>query len=225
MAGYREITLPGETRRPRGAAAPIRGRVVASDWRTVLGRALTGTAALCRQSPGTVLGSLAGLGAAGFICFNALGHQAGPHPAPILPKIASPASPAQKAVPPRPVAQADAGPAKEAVRPEVRTVPTSASKQAVRDPIGEIIRSDETTASVTPRAEPKAAKAAAPEASVMQAQRALSKLGYGSIKPDGLMGPGTRAAIETFERKAKLPVTGKAAGKTLKELVSRAVQG
>lgn len=225
MPGYREITLPGEGRRPRTVVAPARGRVVARDWRAVLGSALTGTADLCLQSPGTVLGSLAGLGAAGFICFNALSHQAGPHPAPILPKLASPASPAQKAALPRPVAQAESAPAKETARTEVRTVPTASPKQAARDPIGEIIRSDETTASVTPRAEPKVAKAATPEASVMQAQRALSKLGYGSIKPDGLMGPGTRAAIETFERKSKLPVTGKAAGKTLKELVSRAAQG
>lgn len=219
MPGYREITVPGEARRLRRAAAPTRGRVSSGGWRAALGGALTGTAALCRQSPGTVLGGLAALGAAGFICFNALGHQAGRHPAPILPKVASAATAAQK-----PVAPADAAIPKDAPRPEAKAAPAGAPKQA-RDAIGELIRSDETTASVSPRAEAKAGKAAGADTPVMRAQRALSKLGYGSIKPDGLMGPGTRAAIEAFERKAKLPVTGEAAGRTLRALVSKAKAG
>lgn len=223
MPGYREITVPGEVR-PRRRAAPVRDRVASGDWRAVLGGALTGTAALCRQSPGTVFGSLAALGAAGFICFNALGHQAGRHPAPILPKVPPAHTASATAVPQRSVVQADAAIPKDAVKPEAKAgaAPAAAPKQAARDPIGELIRSDETTASVTPRAETKIPKADAP---VMQAQRALSKLGYGSIKPDGLMGPGTKAAIEAFERKSKLPVTGEAAGKTLRALVSQAKQG
>ncbi|WP_425510592.1 peptidoglycan-binding domain-containing protein [Xanthomonas sontii] len=49
----------------------------------------------------------------------------------------------------------------------------------------------------------------------------MSKLGY-PIKADGAMGPGTRAAIEKFERSAKLPVTGEVSGRTLRELVTRA---
>lgn len=223
MPGYREITVPGEARRPRRTAAPTRGHVPSGDWRTALVGALTGAAALCRQSPGTVFGSLAGLGAAGFICLNALGHQAGRHPAPILPKVASAATASQKAAPPKPAVPADAATPKEAAKPEAKAPPApAAAPRQARDPIGELIRSDETTASVTPRAEAAAGKADAP---VMQAQRALSRLGYGPIKPDGLMGPGTRAAIEAFERKAKLPVTGEAAGRTLRALVSKAKAG
>lgn len=225
MPGYREITVPGEARRPRRTAAAARSRVPSGDWRAVLGGALTGTLALCRQSPGTVFGSLAALGAAGFICLNALGHQAGRHPAPILPKVASAAPSSQKAVPPKPAPQADAAIPKDAAKPEAKAAlaPAMAPRPA-RDPIGELIRSDETTASVTPRAA-KAVEAATADPPVMQAQRALSRLGYGPIKPDGLMGPGTRAAIEAFERKAKLPVTGEAAGRTLRALVSKARQG
>lgn len=49
-------------------------------------------------------------------------------------------------------------------------------------------------------------------------QRALTKLGYGPLKDDGLMGPGTKAAIEKFERDRKLPVKGEAAGPTLRAL-------
>ena len=59
---------------------------------------------------------------------------------------------------------------------------------------------------------------------MLRAQKALSKLGY-AVKPDGAMGPGTRAAIEKFERGAKLPVTGEATGRTLRELVARAGHG
>lgn len=231
MSGYREITVPGEARSarrpaPRRAAAP-------SDWRGVLVGAVKATGASCRNSPGTVLSSVVAVGAAGFICFNALGHQSGRHPAPILPKVAT-----QKAPAPREAAAA----AKEAIRDVVKepTQPdrTVAARQAARDPIAELIRSDETTASVTPRAvaarnaakpvQKDAPKDAAKTTSlekdagpVLRAQKALSKLGY-AIKPDGAMGPGTRAAIEKFERSAKLPVTGEAAGRTLRALMSRA---
>ncbi|MCJ2056339.1 peptidoglycan-binding protein [Methylobacterium sp. J-048] len=233
MSGYREITVPGEARSarrptPRRAAAP-------SDWRGVLVGAMKATGASCRNSPGTVLSSVVAVGAAGFICFNALGHQSGRHPAPILPKVA-----AQKAPAPREAAPKEAirDVVKEPAAPERAAAP---AKQASRDPIAELIRSDETTASVTPRAMPArtAAKPAPKEASkdtsktakpetnadpVLKAQKALSKLGY-PVKPDGAMGPGTRAAIEKFERGAKLPVTGEAAGRTLRALVSRAGQG
>ncbi len=125
------------------------------------------------------------------------------------------------------------------IDPERVAAPAPA-KPAARDAIGELIRSDETTASVTPKASPvrpaakpapketkDAAKTAKPEKDgdpVMRAQKALSKLGY-AVKPDGAMGPGTRAAIEKFERSAKLPVTGEATGRTLRELMARAGHG
>jgi peptidoglycan hydrolase-like protein with peptidoglycan-binding domain len=53
---------------------------------------------------------------------------------------------------------------------------------------------------------------------VQQAQRALNRLGYGPLREDGAMGPGTRQALERFERERKLPVRGEAAGRTLREL-------
>lgn len=229
MSGYREITVPGEAGRARRPAA--RRSAVQGDWRSVLVGALRATGGTCRRSPGTVLGSLVGLGAAGFICVNALGYQAGRHPAPILPKLAQKAPPAREASPaPREAARE---PVREIARDPVRAEPEKApAKPAARDTIGELIRADETTASVTPKAAPvrtaakPAAKAPAKKAEaesdpVLRAQKALSKLGY-PVKPDGAMGPGTRAAIEKFERSAKLPVTGAAAGRTLRELVARA---
>jgi hypothetical protein len=238
MSGYREITVPGEAARTRRPAP--RRAAVPGDWRAVLIGALKATGTTCRTSPGLVLGSLVGLGAAGFICVNALGYQAGRHPAPILPKLA------QKVPIPREAAPAAREPVrdvtKETPRETARPEPdrTAATRPAVRDAIGDLIRSEETTASVTPKASPvrAAAKPAAKETTkettagkaetggdtVLRAQKALAKLGY-AIKADGAMGPGTRAAIEKFERNAKLPVTGEATGRTLRALVVKAGQG
>lgn len=244
MSGYREITVPGETGRARRPA--VRRQAVQGDWRSVLVGALKATGHSCRNSPGTVLGSLAGLGAAGFICVNALGYQAHRHPAPILPKLAQKAPPAREAAPP--AREAAREPVREIPRDPVRTEAEKApAKPATRDTIGELIRADETTASVTPKAAPAriAAKPAAREPAkeapkepakesakkaeaesdpVLRAQKALSKLGY-PVKPDGAMGPDTRAAIEKFERSAKLPVTGEATGRTLRALMTRAGHG
>ncbi|WP_244540859.1 peptidoglycan-binding domain-containing protein [Methylobacterium sp. yr668] len=236
MSGYREITVPGEPGRARRAAP--RRAAVQGDWRAVLVGALKATGATCRTSPGAVLGSLVALGAAGFVCVNALGYQTGRHPAPILPKLA------QKAPAPHEAAPAAREALREPARDPVRVIEADRAaapvpaKPAARDAIGELIRSEETTASVTPKASPvrPAAKPAAKETDakaaksekdgdpVLRAQKALSKLGY-AVKPDGAMGPGTRAAIEKFERGAKLPVTGEATGRTLRELMARAGHG
>ncbi|MBP1180816.1 peptidoglycan-binding domain-containing protein [Methylobacterium sp. PvR107] len=238
MSGYREIAIPGEVGRAR-RPGPSR-TAVPGDWRAVLMGVLKATGTTCRTRPGTVLGSLVAVGAAAFVCVNALGYQAGRHPAPILPKLA------QKAPPPRDAAPAAKEPVRDVARDPARPEPDRAAtpapaKSASRDAIGDLIHADETTASVTPKASPRAAakpaasKEASKEASktakpeketdpILRAQKALSKLGY-PIKADGAMGPGTRAAIEKFERNAKLPVTGEASGRTLRELVTRAGHG
>lgn len=237
MAGYREITVAsdGRPRRPvrsSGRSAPERP---AAGWRGValglLRHCLAEGKVLCREKPGSVFGGLVAVVAAGFVCVNALDAQKGRHPAPILPKVAAKASaPMPAAAPPRQEAVRDV--AKEPVAPPP-------PKQAARDQIGELIRAEDTTASVNPRAKsapvksapvkpaPVKVEASAPAAdpAVMRAQRALAKLGYGSIKADGALGPATKAAIEKFERDRKLPVTGEAAGRTLRALESGAAKG
>lgn len=52
----------------------------------------------------------------------------------------------------------------------------------------------------------------------MAAQKALAKLGHGGLTADGLMGPGTRAAIEHFQKAKGLEVTGELGPRTLKAL-------
>ena len=215
MAEYREISVAGEDRGARKAAVPARRRAAprrAAAVRIVDWKALgTGLAAYCRARPATVLGAVVALCAVAMVCLNALGSQTGRHPAPILPKVAI----RQDAPVPR---EAKAPPAEKPA--EEARAPEPAAKPA-RDPIAALLRQGETTASVTPKAE-KAEKADKSDKAVLQAQRALNKLGYGPLKADGLMGPGTRAALEKFERDRKLPVKGEAAGRTLKELAARA---
>jgi len=87
-----------------------------------------------------------------------------------------------------------------------------AKPPAARDAIAEIIRMG------GPVPKPPA-NVGRPEANdaILAGQRALAKLGYG-IKPDGVMGAGTRQAIERFEQDRRLPVTGEFNARTLREL-------
>ena len=234
MAGYREITVAGGDARGRRPAAKARRPASAAGggWRAMLAQAaafgLTEGSALCREKPGAVFGGLVAVGAAGFICVNALGHQTGRHPAPILPKV-TPALAAKAPAAAPPVQERPREASAEMAREAVPPAPAPTPKQAARDPIADLIRAEDTTASVTPR--PKVAPAAKAEAAVptdpavMRAQRALAKLGYGPGKADGAMGPATKAAIEKFERDHKLPVTGTAAGRTLRALEAGAAKG
>ncbi len=55
-------------------------------------------------------------------------------------------------------------------------------------------------------------------ATVAAMQRALSRLGYGPLKDDGQFGPGTRAALDRFERDRKLPSRAENPSRVLREL-------
>ncbi len=60
----------------------------------------------------------------------------------------------------------------------------------------------------------------APSQQVIAVQRALAEFGYGQIKPTGIVDPETQAAIERFERERKLPVTGQATDRVVRELAA-----
>jgi chromosome segregation ATPase len=53
---------------------------------------------------------------------------------------------------------------------------------------------------------------------VRAAQEALTALGYGQLKADGVFGPSTRRAIEAFEQAKGLPITGSLGAGTLQAL-------
>ncbi len=65
---------------------------------------------------------------------------------------------------------------------------------------------------------PDGAAPAAPEASLVAAQRALSALGYDPGPADGIAGPRTRHALAAFQRDQGLPPTGLLDGPTLAAL-------
>ena len=55
---------------------------------------------------------------------------------------------------------------------------------------------------------------------VITLQRALADYGYGQIKATGIIDGDTRAAIEQFERERKLPITGQASDRVVRELTA-----
>jgi peptidoglycan hydrolase-like protein with peptidoglycan-binding domain len=55
---------------------------------------------------------------------------------------------------------------------------------------------------------------------VLAVQRALGDFGYGPVKPTGVLGPDTRAAIEKFEHDRKLPATGQLTDRLVRELAA-----
>lgn len=165
---------------------------------------------------------LAGAGGVA-VCVNALSLQAGRHPAPIFsaaepvrPVRVQPPAEAAKAAAPAPLASIAAqtgsitAPPVTVPTPPRRAADAAPPRAAARDAIGDMIRATD-----------PAAPAGRADRSVAFAQRALTKLGYGQIKADGVMGTGTKAAIERFERDQKLAVTGEASGRTLRDLAQR----
>jgi hypothetical protein len=92
-------------------------------------------------------------------------------------------------------------------------------KQPDFDPIAQFLRSGvppaPTTTASTSASSPTDSKR------VAAAQRALAKLGQ-KLDADGVMGPGTRGAIQRFERENNLPVTGELNPRTVKALSARA---
>ena len=57
-------------------------------------------------------------------------------------------------------------------------------------------------------------------ASIVTAQRALTKLGYGPLVLDGIVGPGTRRAIKDFQHDHGMRVTSELDSATLRQLTA-----
>jgi hypothetical protein len=174
------------------------------------------------RHPGRSFAVLAGTAFTMGFLFNALVLQAGPHPAPLFGPAPAPVvavrPPAVLLPPARPPELGPLEPSRPAAPPQPPPVsrvekaqPPAALAPPV-DPIGDVIRSGGV------RAEAKLPPE--PSRQVLAAQRALNRLGFGPVKPDGVMGAGTRAAIEKFEKSRGLPVTGELGGKTARELVA-----
>jgi hypothetical protein len=176
------------------------------------------------RRPAIVLGCALLLAALTAVALNALAWQSARHPSPMFPRKGDPERRVAVAPPLPPSRPAEVRPAVSApvaAAPPVVAAPASPAAPPVvatpsrpppaRDPIGDLIRAGETGSA--------AAKDSL--AKVMAAQRALTKLGYGPIKNDGVIGPGTRQAIERFERDRKLAVTGELSPRTARALAAQ----
>lgn len=187
--------------------------------------------------PGRAAFVIATVGLAAGVCINALALQDGAHPNPMFGTgkpatiLAHPSTtavvrpaPAQARQPPAPQAATAAAVQVQAPAQQAVAAPVVAPPPAVRqrDVIGDLLRGG---AAPTPPprpvanvSQPPAAPRPAPSPQLSSAQKALTKMGYGPLTADGLMGAGTRGAIERFEKAKGLPVTGELGPRTLKAL-------
>ena len=174
------------------------------------------------HSPKDVIAAVLAAVAVIAIITNALFMQAGRHPAPIfgtvttLPAVAS--VPASLLPRPRPV-EADA------LVPEARPTDPRAA-----DALTSLVRTTSTvqatpaniprpplTVPVSSRVDSVAALGTGSHR-VAAVQRALTEYGYGQLKPTGVVGADTQAAIQKFEQARKLPVTGHVSDRLVREL-------
>ena len=151
------------------------------------------------RRPKDVLSLCLALAATGVIVVNALFLQTGPHPAPIFADVAVRA----------PVAATGAVSARTtgSRRSSMTTLGSAGDPTAVaprlsdarHDPIAELLE---------------------PSNRMTAVQKALTDFGYGQIKPTGMLGPETKAAIERFERERNLPITGQISERLTRELAA-----
>jgi Putative peptidoglycan binding domain len=150
------------------------------------------------------------------IIANALFLQAGRHPAPMFAMPAVVSAPANPLPRPRP-AEADA-------------FETRLAESKAADLMASFVKTT-STVSIMPAAAPRPpvtvpvsthgdAVSAASARRVAAVQRALTDYGYGQLKPTGMIGSDTQAAIQKFERARKLPVTGQVSDRLVRELTA-----
>ena len=91
------------------------------------------------------------------------------------------------------------------------------ARMSMRDAVGRPGQDpDDASAAGTGQAKSRDAK----EVVIAAAQRTLVKLGHGKLTADGTMGPGTRRAIEAFQKDKGLTVTSELDAPTLRKLTS-----
>jgi hypothetical protein len=164
------------------------------------------------RRPKDLLSLCLAVAATGGIVVNALFLQAGPHPAPIF------------ANPPRPLASAELTGSATAVLPRPRPAELDRSAAAMPAPapvaVAKLVPVAKPSTVSAPAASDPIAELLEPSTRLMAVQRGLAEFGYGQIKPTGISGPETKAAIEKFERERKLPVTGQMSERLARELTA-----
>ena len=163
------------------------------------------------HSPKDTLAATAAAAAVIAIVSNAMFLQAGRHPSPMFSTatvsslsamVPSPA-PLPRVRPPEAEARVldrpleSAVPAAKSSAASATPRPPAAIHAAKSDPVGDLIVSTRRIAAV---------------------QRALTEYGYGQLKPTGMIGADTQAAIQKFERDRKMPLTGQLSDRLIRDL-------
>ena len=200
----RQIAEDDEKPRRRRRAAAVAVEAEPESERGLIMRVLL-------HSPKDTLAATAALAAVVAIVTNAMFLQAGRHPSPMFATAAVSSLPAVLAPTPAPLprvrpAEAEprladkpveaVAPAKQAMAPAAPRPPAPVHA-AKSDPVGDLIVSTRRIAAV---------------------QRALTEYGYGQLKPTGVIGTDTQAAIQKFERDRKMPVTGQLSDRLIRDL-------
>ncbi|WP_371737036.1 peptidoglycan-binding domain-containing protein [Bradyrhizobium sediminis] len=181
------------------------------------------------HSPKDMVAGALAFAAVSAIIANALFLQAGRHPSPMFGTVVAMPAPASPLPRPRP-AEAAARPA-DAAPVEPRIEPRAAESRGA-DPMTNLVKA--TTAS--PAAPSNVARPPAPIPAssrnetipnqtpaarrVAAVQRTLTEYGYGQLKPTGIAGSDTQAAIQKFERERRIPVTGQVSDRLVRELTA-----
>jgi hypothetical protein len=204
-------------RRRRGAKA-----VAVEEERGLLMRILL-------HSPKDMIAGLLAASAISAIVANALWLQAGRHPSPMFGATVSAPSSASPLPRPRPAEAASR--TTELTAGDIKAEPKAESKaESKSDGMSNLVA--RTAVPSTPSAAaapvvsvarpPASVPAAAPQTAagrrIATVQRTLTEYGYGQLKPTGLIGADTQAAIVKFERDRKLPVTGQMSDRLVREL-------
>jgi len=181
------------------------------------------------HSPKDMIAGVLAFAAVSAIIANALFLQAGRHPSPMFGSVVaiSPAgsTPASLLPRPRPVEAvtraADASPSEpKPVEPKAADAMANLVKStgAPAAPPSNMTRPP-AAIPASPHSETTANPAAASRR-VAAVQRALTEYGYGQLKPTGIIGSDTQAAIQKFERERKIPVTGQVSDRLVHELTT-----
>ena len=161
------------------------------------------------------------------VIVNALFLQTGRHPAPMFGSVT--AFPTAAMVPANHLPRARPLEA-DAFQPESR--PAADNRVAdpkAADPLGGLVKTTSAVPTVQtniprpPMAIPVShvdGTAGAGSRRIAAVQRALTDYGYGQLKPTGVAGPDTQAAIQKFERERKMPVTGQVSDRLVRELTA-----
>ena len=174
------------------------------------------------HSPKDVIAGALALVAICAILVNALFMQAGRHPAPMFGTVVT--LPAVAAVPANPI------PRPRPVEADVPLPETKPADPKAADALTNLVKTTSTVQPANtniprpPMTVPVSSRVESVPVSgshrVAAVQRALTDYGYGQLKPTGIAGADTQAAIQKFEKVRHLPVTGQVSDRLMRELAA-----